>query len=356
MRENGLTELYNINRFKKVKEISFERMNLEVEEIERLLKEIPGSPLENANFRYTNLSGVSAEILASAVSHLHIVNLGHTDLTTEQCVALLKASLSSTTLTNLNLEEVNLSKVPAELLANSISRLQVVDLWDTHLTTEQCVAVLKASLSSATLTNLNLKYVNLSKVPAELLANSISRLEVVNLGHSDAVILRYTHLTTEQCVALLKASLSSTTLTNVNFGRVNLSKVPAELLANSISRLQDIDLSSTELTTEQCVALLKASLSSTTLTNVNLAVVNLSKVPAELLANSISRLQDVELFGTDLTTEQCVALLKSSLSSATLTNVNLKDINLSKVPAELLANSQSANYKLSMYSPMHLYN
>jgi len=328
LRTNGLTELYNINRFKKVKKIILAKMHIEVEQIERLLKEIPGSPLQNAVFGCNLNSGVSAEILASAVSHLHIVHL--CCLTTEQCVALLKAILSSDTLTILSLN-VYLSKVPPELLANSISRLQDVNLRFTALTTDQLVALLKASLSSTTLTNVSLEGAKLSEVPAELLANSISRLQVVNLS--------CTKLTTEQCVALLKASISSTSLTNVNLYGANLSKVPAELLANSISRLQDVNLHLTYLTTEQCIALLKASLSSTTLTNVDLGFVDLSEVPAELLANSISRLQEVYLCATNPTTEQCAALLNAIRSSSKTVTIKANPkhvLNLSEFTAELL--------------------
>jgi len=214
VKENGLLELYNINRFKKVKEINFKRNSiyLNVKEIERILKEIPGSPLEFAYFgglEWSELHEASPEVLASAVSHLRIANFWGTHLTTDQCNFLLVDSLSSTTLTHLNLNYIPLFEVPAELLAISISRLQDVGLRQTHLTTVQCVALLNESLSSATLKNVNLEEVNLTEVPAELLANSICRLQHVNLYK--------TFLTLDQCVELVvKASDSSATLQLIN--------------------------------------------------------------------------------------------------------------------------------------------
>lgn len=282
IRENGLKEFYNINRFKKVKVIDFHRLRMgcgcgfvgdencsshdkthrwKYEDIEKLLKEIPGSPLENANLSLNDLSGVSGELLASAVSHLHIVNLFNTKITNDQCVALLKASLCSTTLQNINMAAVNLSKVPAELLANLISRLQKVNMGKTDLTTDQCVAILKASLYSKTLRNIDLRFVNLSEVPVDLLANSMSRLQDVGLYRTD--------LTTDQSVALLRASLSTRTLTNLSLMNIDLSEVPAELLANSISRLRDFKLYRTGLTTDQC-AVLKSRLSTRTIIKLNL--------------------------------------------------------------------------------------
>ena len=47
-REHGLAAFYHINRFEKIKEINFVNWYLKDDEIERLLTEIPGSPLENA--------------------------------------------------------------------------------------------------------------------------------------------------------------------------------------------------------------------------------------------------------------------------------------------------------------------
>merc|ERR550519_987593 len=106
---------------------------------------------------------------------MHTVNLEYTSLVTDQCTQILDASLASTTLSDLNLEGINLSEVPADLLATAVSRLRNVNLGITDMTTDQCVTVLDASRSSTTLTDLDLADIDLSGVPADLLATAVSR-------------------------------------------------------------------------------------------------------------------------------------------------------------------------------------
>ena len=117
-------QFYSISRFKKIKKMNFMDLDITSVEIERLLTEIHGSPLENINFARTDLSEVSPDLLASAVKILTSVNLDKTGLTTDQCIKLLEASLSSTTLVALDLRGVILSGVPRNLLAITVKRLK----------------------------------------------------------------------------------------------------------------------------------------------------------------------------------------------------------------------------------------
>jgi len=286
VRDNGLVQLYTIDRFKKIIKMNFSRIKFTHEELDRLLNDMPSTPLDNVDFSRVNMSGVSADKLARAVSHLHTVNLGGTNLTTDQCVKVLEASISSTTLVNVNLVYVNLSGVPSEILARAVSRLHTVNLGLTNLTTDQCVKLLEASISSTTLVNVDLGDVNLSRVPSDILARAVSRLHTVKL--------RYTKLTAYQCIKLLESIISSTTLVNVNLAGINLSGVPSDILAMAVSRLHTVKLWYTKLTADQCIKLLEASISSTTLENVNLAGINLSGVPAEILARAEANVPRLE--------------------------------------------------------------
>ena len=132
-------------------------------------------------------------------------------------------------LTDLGLSFVNLSGVPADILAMAVGRLKTVDLSNTQLTTNQCVKVLETIFSSATLTDLGLSFVNLSGVPADILAMAVGRLKTVRLS--------YTKLTTNQCVKVLE-TIPSTRLTNLYLYGIDLSGVPADLLAKNVGRLK----------------------------------------------------------------------------------------------------------------------
>ena len=148
VRDNGLAELYAIDRFKKVRKITFMNRNLNSEQLESVFHDIPTSPLEDINLSYTNLSELQAELLAKAVSRLQTINLYGTHLKTKQCTQVLEVSLSSRSLVDVNLGDLNLSEVPSDLIARAVCRLQHVNLCYTKLTTEQCIQVLEARLSS----------------------------------------------------------------------------------------------------------------------------------------------------------------------------------------------------------------
>ena len=80
--------------------------------------------LTDLGLSFVNLSGVPADILAMAVGRLKIVRLSYTKLTTNQCVKVLE-TIPSTRLTNLYLYGIDLSGVPADLLAKNVGRLKI---------------------------------------------------------------------------------------------------------------------------------------------------------------------------------------------------------------------------------------
>jgi len=283
---DGVTQLFRINRFKKIKAIDLSSMGAWATDvrIHNLLMEIPQTPLEQVDLSGNRMSsnqtnggvpaeirelvtwshGVSAEVLAQGVAHLKSVDLMWTSLTTIQSSKLLEASISADSLETVNLRGANLGGVPADLLAKAVCRLQSVNLGFTGLTSQQLAAMLEASLLSNSLEKVELERVNLSRVPASLLAKAICRLQTVNLG--------YTRLTGQQSTKIVEASLSSETLVEVNLDGVNLSIVPSEVLAKAVGRLQSVNLSYAEMTRNQWIAVCKAVVSSTSLRQADLRI------------------------------------------------------------------------------------
>ena len=165
---------------------------------------------------------------------------------------------SSKTLFDVNLQSVNLSEGPAKLLSSAVCRLQT----QTKLTNNQCVKILKAIIFSKTL------------VKVDLMSNNLTCPSV----GGDPISIE----------SILKTRWT-------RMGYVNLSGVPADLLATAVSRLQMVNLLDTKLIPDQCVTVVEAIYSSKTLVDVDLGCVNLGGVPTELLARAVTRLQAVKL-------------------------------------------------------------
>ena len=135
-------------------------------------------------------------------------------------------------------------------------------------------------LFSCSVTGQLRKKCKLNGVPADLLARTVSHLRTVNLA-SAVYRLQTVNLARTHCIKAQEASNSSNTLVNVNLHGVNRIGVPPVLLARAVFHLQTVNLAHTSLTTDQCVKVLESSITSNTLGSINLQAVNLSGVPAE---------------------------------------------------------------------------
>jgi len=348
----GVTSLLSIDRYARLRQLDLSSTQLSQPDCLRLFSYcLASSDLRDLNLAGVDLSEVPGDLLGQVIARLVKVNLGSinyivsdfrgTRLTSRQCCHIFTQSLKSKTLADLNLEHVDLSQVPSDLLANSLSRLRKVNLTTTNLTTGQCQDLLSATAASTTLLDLDLKCVNLNGVSPHVLAMAVSRLETVNLG--------YTWLTAQHFIPLLSACNNSTTLKSVTIFAVNLSELPSQLFGTSMCRLQAVDLTRTELNGEQVSVLLEKSLQVQLLHDLDLQFVNLSQVRGTLLGQAISRLKRCNLSMTDLTIQQLEEVLPLIASSATLEEIDLANNKLTDVhPTNLLAQAVSRVRKVNL--------
>ena len=193
-------------------------------------------------------------------------------------------------------------KVPSNLLASVLTRLEKVDISSCSLSSEQLRTLFSKIAASSKLQHLYLSYNNLSEVQAELLVTAISRLESVRLYR--------THLTTDQLSGIYRmvAERRAGTLKVLGLSGSDHRDVPSDLLASGLTRLEKLDMRDCNLSSEQLRTLFSkiaaTDASSLTLQHLDLSFNNLSEVPAELLVMAISRLESVRLHWADLTTDQ----------------------------------------------------
>jgi len=245
----------------------------------------------------------------------------------------LDACINSSTLVDVTLKQINLQNIPSQILAHAVGCLPKVDLSWTHLTSEQILAVLDACINSSTPIDVSLDALNLHNIPSQILAQAVRRLHKVNLA--------YTRLTSEQILAVLDVCINSSTLVDVSLESVHLQNIPSQILAQAVSRLHKVDLSWTHLTYTHILAVLDACINSSTLIDVSLDALNLHNIPSHILAQAVSRLQKVNLSNTGLRSEQILAVLESCIISPTLIDVLLLGVDLKGIPAEILAQASN---------------
>merc|ERR1712088_363668 len=181
-------------------------------------------------------------------------------------------------LESLDLTGLNLSPIPSSLLSPALHRLRKAFLGFTKLTADQTIHFFSHCHDNPRPRpeELCLKAINLSPVPATVLAPVLARLTTANLS--------FTELTVEQVTLLMGLVVgrgSGSRLANLDLFSVDLSAVCPVLLAQAVASLTVASLSNTEMRLEQAHAICDHVLKSNTLRDLNIDFAELFSVPAE---------------------------------------------------------------------------
>ena len=152
-----------------------------------------------------------------------------------------------------------LSLVDPGLLARVVNRLEEVEMWSKDLTMKQWEEIMIAKVNGdSRLKKLDLSNNILPKVDASLLARAEARLEEVKLWD--------TRLTMKQWEEVMPAiGQGDSRLKKHEISNNNMSTVDPGLLARAVNRLEEVDMFRTQLTFQQAEAVLTQSLVKTSL-------------------------------------------------------------------------------------------
>ena len=173
----------------------------------------------------------------------------------------------------------------------------------------------------------------LSLVPTETLVRGISGIEEVSFFR--------TRLTTEQLTAIFTQLSRSEDhkLRILDFAGNNLSSVPTETMLTGISGLVEVALSYTRPTTEQLTGIFTrlSTLDDHKLRILHVENNDISSVPPETLVAGVSGLVEVDLSGTNLTTEQLTGIYRmvAERKSSRLRLISINGNNLSSISRDL---------------------
>ena len=146
---------------------------------------------------------------------------------------------------------------------------------------------------------------------------------------------------------LLEAVLRHPGLRKMDLSLTDLSSVSPDLPARLVQRLEEVDMWNTELTTQQLEAVLTAVSTSSTLRKLNLGNNNLSLVEPGLLARAVNSLEEVDIRHTLLTKEQVEAILSQSLVKTSLKTLVMGRIS-GGVEEDLVVRAQDVISELSL--------
>ena len=252
----------------------------------------------NLRLKNKNVSGVDAELLASAVIKLETLEFSNTQLTQQQIVAILTAVSDGRKMTKLDISFNDMSGIDKKLLAKAVTKMKKLNITDTNLTQEQAEAILTAVSEENVVSKLYIGFNNLSGVDPGLMAKAFTNLKKLNVNRSE--------LTHRQIVTILTAFCKGNT---IHISMNDLSRVDPGLLARAVTKLEVMDVQDTELSQQQVVAIITAVSESKKITELYIGENDLSIVDPGLLTKAVTKLVRLDLENTKLTQQQDEAIL-----------------------------------------------
>ena len=143
----------------------------------------------------------------------------------------------------------------------------------------------------------------------------------------------------DRVIEFLQAVAESVDLKKMCLTRVDLSAIPTKLFARALSRVEELVLQSTSISSDQSTALFTEML---TLRSLHLDAVNLSEISTELLMKGVNNLRELSIDGDFVKLDQSHAVLSSIATTANLRKLTLSNSNLSsgsRVDSQLLASA-----------------
>ena len=247
-----------------------------------------------------NISGIDAVLLVGAVTKLETLEISNTKLTQQQIVAILTVVSEGRKMTKLDINSNNMSGVDPELLAKTVTKTKIFNVGDTNLTQQQAEAILTAVSEAKTVMELDIAFNNLSGVDEGLLAKAVTNLKTLNVSRSK--------LTQRQIVTILTSLIKGNTL---HIGMNDLSRVDPGLLARRVTKLEVLDVQDTELSQHQVFAIIHAVSVSNKINELYIGENDLSEVDPGLLTKAVTKLVILDVVNTKLTQQQNEAILNT---------------------------------------------
>ena len=224
------------------------------------------------------------------------------------------------------------------ILTKTVCRTKEVEMNFNKFQLSDCNAIFSeiALCKDLKLKKLDLDSNDIKGVDPRTLSSAVTRLTEVSLSR--------TSMSTNQLNYLLKdiSCSKSYNLRILKLEANRLSKVPDDILAKAVCRLVEIDLKQTKITTEQLDALFTeiSQASYCKLQNLNLRWnYNMYPTNVQLLAKAACRLVQINLQFAKITSKQVDALFTeiAQASDCKLQNLYLSCIDISHTNAQLLA-------------------
>ena len=309
--------------------------------------------IKQVEFIGCDLMLIGPEILAMTVNKLVSVSLSlkvGTKLSTAQKIQMLTPHQTKI-LEQLELLCIDLSDVPASVLALAIDNLHTLTLRGNNLKRNQANELFSALRDCSVMENLTIISNILTRVPPDDLAKTVNRLCCVELVRCK--------LHPSQISAMLQEIIQGTKLRELNMKFTDMSSIRPGVIASALTRLNKINISGCRLSKEQNITIfeiLAGNMQLHTLQYLDISKNDLSEVPCKDLTDVITNLKQADVAHTNLKKSQILILLKSTSQMSKLEYLNIKgNCNTTLSPQLYSSVAKKVNHFYYQMESLHIY-
>ena len=174
-----------VNVFSKTKAVYLIKpVNLEEDQVNMIMKRVPGSGLKELMLEEVKFSGVAARTVAEAINSLEIFKVGKNQFNDRQAMETFEVMSKKTNLKEMILVTGFLRNIPASILGKALNKIHCLRLGckTNSLTSQQMFEILNEMSNQTNLQHLNLLFPDSSEgsiisFPADILTKAISKLQ-----------------------------------------------------------------------------------------------------------------------------------------------------------------------------------
>jgi Leucine-rich repeat (LRR) protein len=251
-----------------------------------------------------DLSHISPDIFAKALTKLEIVQISEAFLTSDQLEALIKYMNKESNIKQLGIANNDVSKMDSDEFAKALNKLEKLDLSGTNFgDQEQPSAFFKQMVASTNLKVLDLGFNSFGnnnnrffnpKVFARAL-NKIENLRMVGVDISDV-----------QAQEFFKRMCVQTQIKELHFEdcKYDMSLVNPNFMASGLNKLTKLKMANSSINGPQCLELFLRMAQFTKLQYLDLSFLDLCGVPTDILAEALNKVEKVILSDCHITEDQ----------------------------------------------------
>ena len=243
------------------------------------------------------------------------INIWNTRLTKSQVMQLFDDMSKHSNLKIINIGENILISVEALKFAKALGKVTTVKLENAYLRKLQVATFFQSLPKNSPIKCLEICCNNLSEVEEENLSVIVNQLSEVNLSQ--------TNLSGGQCKELFRKMIEGTNLKVFKINEVDLSAVPANMLAEAIIQVEDIEMSKTKLSIYQGIYIFSKLSEKPKTKKLKIDNNDFSLVPVDYISKGVNKLKEVDLVGTKLTDIQMTAIFIEMLDKSTIEKIAL---------------------------------